>query len=92
MRGRKSGKTYSTPVNLLEMNGMKFLVAPLRRTQWIRNAETGGELTLKRGSSRQKYRLRPLDTDEKLPVLKGYRDAFQSAVQRYFQMQAGSAV
>ena len=92
VRGRKSGKIYSTPVDLLEMDGKKFLVAPRGRTQWVRNAEVAGEVTLKRGSSRQKYRLRRLGVEEKLPVLKGYLDAFKSEVQRYFPVQAGSAV
>jgi deazaflavin-dependent oxidoreductase (nitroreductase family) len=91
VRGRKSGKTYSTPVDLLAMNGRNFLVAPRGRTQWVRNAEAAGEVTLKRGSSQHKYRLRTLGVEEKLPVLKGYLDAFRSEVQRYFPVQAGSA-
>ena len=39
VRGRKSGKLYSTPIDLLELNGKRFLVAPRGRTQWVRNAE-----------------------------------------------------
>ncbi|MGB0031937.1 MAG: nitroreductase/quinone reductase family protein, partial [Candidatus Sulfotelmatobacter sp.] len=49
VRGRKSGKLYSTPINLLERQGKRFLVAPRGRTQWVRNAEAAGEVTLKRG-------------------------------------------
>jgi deazaflavin-dependent oxidoreductase (nitroreductase family) len=90
VRGRKSGKIYSTPVNLLEMDGKRYLVAPRGRTQWVRNAEAGGEISLKRGSSRRTHRLRVLGGDEKLRVLKGYLDAYKSAVQRYFSIQAGS--
>ena len=52
VRGRKSGKIYSTPVDLLELNGKQFLVAPRGRTQWVRNAEAAGEVTLKRGARR----------------------------------------
>jgi len=55
VRGRKSGKLYSTPVDLLEMDGRRFLVAPRGRTQWVRNAEAAGEITLKKGSSRQAF-------------------------------------
>lgn len=51
VRGRKSGKLYSTPINLLERDGKRFLVAPRGRTQWVRNAEAAGEVTLKKGSS-----------------------------------------
>jgi deazaflavin-dependent oxidoreductase (nitroreductase family) len=90
VRGRKSGKIFSTPVDLLEMNGKRYLVAPRGRTQWVRNAEAAGEITLKKGSKRQKYGLRPLSDVEKLPVLKAYLDSFKKEVQRYFPILAGS--
>ncbi len=90
VRGRKSGKLFSTPVNLLELNGKQYLVAPRGRTQWVRNAEAAGEVTLKRGSSRQIFRLRELSDAEKLPVLKTYLDRFKKAVQQFFPVPAGS--
>jgi len=90
VRGRKSGKIFSTPVDLLEMKGKRYLVAPRGRTQWVRNAEAAGEITLKKGSKRQKYGLRPLSDVEKLPVLKAYLDSFKKEVQRYFPILAGS--
>src|SRR5436309_4933212 len=64
VKGRKSGKTYSTAVNLLESNGKKFLVAPRGHTQWVKNAEASREDTLKRGA-RRKFGLRPLADTEK---------------------------
>ncbi len=90
VRGRKSGKLYSTPVDLLEMEGKRYLVAPRGRTQWVRNAESAGEITLKKGRTRQKFRLRPIADAEKLKILKAYLDNFKSAVQRYFPVPAGS--
>src|SRR5260370_27002505 len=45
VRGRKTGRTYSSPVNLLEVGGKPFLVAPRGRTQWVRNAERSEEHT-----------------------------------------------
>jgi deazaflavin-dependent oxidoreductase (nitroreductase family) len=92
VRGRKSGNLYSTPVNLLEIGGKKFLVAPRGRTQWVRNAEAAGEIMLKKGSARQQFRLRPLAGQEKLEILKAYLDNFQREVQRYFPVPAGSPV
>lgn len=83
VKGRKSGKLYSTAVSLLEMDGKKFLVAPRGRTQWVRNAEAAGEITLKRGSSR-KFRLRPLSDSEKPPVLNAYLTNYKPAVGRFF--------
>jgi deazaflavin-dependent oxidoreductase (nitroreductase family) len=90
VRGRKTGKIYKTPVDLLEVNGKRYLVAPRGRTQWVRNAEASGEVVLKRGSTRQTFRLRPMNEVEKLPILKGYLDSFKSEVQRYFSVPAGS--
>jgi deazaflavin-dependent oxidoreductase (nitroreductase family) len=90
VRGRKSGKIYSTPIDLLEMNGKKFLVAPRGRTQWVRNAEAAGEITLKKGSKRQIFRLGPVPDAGKLEILKAYLDTFKSQVQSYFPVPAGS--
>ena len=90
VRGRKSGKLYSTPVDLLELNGKRYLVAPRGRTQWVRNAEATGEITLKRGNESRNFRLRPLSEEEKPPILKAYLDSFKAEVQRYFPIAAGS--
>ena len=90
VRGRKSGKIYSTPVDLLELNGKKFLVAPRGRTQWVRNAEAAGEVTLKKGSNRQRFRLRPIPDADKPEILKAYLDTFKREVQNYFPVAAGS--
>lgn len=86
VRGRKSGKIYSTAVDLLELNGKQFLVAPRGRTQWVRNAEAAGEVTLKRGG-RRKFRLRALADSEKPTVLKAYLTNYKSAVQRFFPIK-----
>jgi len=90
VRGRKSGKVYSTPINLLDLNGRRYLVAPRGLTQWVRNAEAAGEVVLKKGGARRGYRLRALADTEKLEVLKAYLDSFRSEVQRYFPVPAGS--
>jgi deazaflavin-dependent oxidoreductase (nitroreductase family) len=90
VRGRKTGRIYSSPVNLLEANGKLFLVAPRGRTQWVRNAEACGEVSLKRANARRQYRLRPLPDADKLGILKLYLESYKSAVQRYFPLPAGS--
>ena len=90
VRGRKSGRLYSTPIDLLETGGKRFLVAPGGRTQWVRNAEAAGEIVLKKGRSRQTYRLRPVADADKPALLKAYLDSFKTTVQRYFPVPAGS--
>src|SRR5437660_7528929 len=86
VKGRKSGKTHSTAVNLVELNGKKFLVAPRGRTQWVKNAEASGEVALKRGV-RRKFRLRPLAVSEKPEILKLYLTNYKGAVQRFFPVK-----
>ena len=90
VRGRKTGRVYSSPVNLLQVGGKLFLVAPRGRTQWVRNAEATGEIVLKRGRTRRTYRLRPIPDAEKPEILKLYLESYKSAVQRYFSVPAGS--
>lgn len=92
VRGRKSGKLYSTPIYLLETDGKRFLVAPRGWTQWVRNAEAAGEITLKKGRFRQRFHLRPITDSEKPALLKLYLDGFKTTVQRYFPVPAGSDV
>lgn len=92
VRGRKSGKLYSTPIDLVERSGKRYLVAPRGRTQWVRNAESAGEITLKKGKLRQKFKLRALSDQEKPEILKAYLDQFRKEVQRYFPVAAGSPV
>jgi deazaflavin-dependent oxidoreductase (nitroreductase family) len=90
VRGRKSGKIYSSPVNLMEIGGKQILVAPRGRTQWVRNAEAAGEITLKRGRFRQQFGLRPIADAEKPELLKEYLDRYASAVKEFFPVPAGS--
>jgi deazaflavin-dependent oxidoreductase (nitroreductase family) len=90
VRGRKTGKVYSTPVNVLEYKGKKYLVAPRGYTQWVRNVETSGEASLMQRAERTKVRLRTVADEEKPEILKAYLDRFKLTVQRYFPIAAGS--
>ena len=90
VRGRKSGKIYRSPVNLMEIAGKRILVAPRGRTQWVRNAEAAGEIALKRASYRQTFALRPIADTDKPPLLKEYLDRYASAVRKFFPIPAGS--
>ena len=90
VRGRRTGREHCTPVNVLVLGGRRFLVAGRGRTQWVRNAEVTGMVTLVRGRRREQHRLRPLAANEKPAVLRAYLDRFRMTVQRYFPLPAGS--
>jgi len=90
VRGRKTGRLYSAPVNVLEVDGTLFLVCGRGRAQWVRNAEASGRIALKRGSWRREFSVRAVPDDQKPELLKKYLDRFKLTVQRYFPMPAGS--
>lgn len=90
VRGRTTGRIYSMPVNVLEFNGKRWLVAGRGRTQWVRNAEVAGEVILRKGWRRQRVRARTVPDSEKPEILSAYLDRFKLTVQRYFPVSAGS--
>ncbi len=90
VRGRKSGRIYSTPVDLLVQAGKRYLVSPRGYTQWMRNAKASGTVTLKRGRTVEQYTVREVSTQQKPEILKAYLDTYKSQVQRFFPVPAGS--
>jgi F420H(2)-dependent quinone reductase len=90
VRGRKTGKIYRSPVNLMEIAGKRILVAPRGRTQWVRNAEATGEIVLKRAAYRQAFSLRPIADADKPPILKEYLHRYASAVKKFFPIPPNS--
>jgi deazaflavin-dependent oxidoreductase (nitroreductase family) len=90
VRGRKTGRVYSTPVNVLELNGKWYLVGARGQTQWVRNAGAAGAITLKKGWGSKKFRVRFVPNDEKPAILAAYLNRFRLTVQRYFPVPAGS--
>jgi deazaflavin-dependent oxidoreductase (nitroreductase family) len=90
VQGRKTGRIYSTPVNVLEHQGKRFLVAPRGMTQWVRNAAVTGHVCLKKGRNREQFSLRSLTDGEKPEILREYLSRYKTTVQRYFSIPAGS--
>ena len=90
VRGRKSGRVFSTPVNLLELDGAQYLVAPRGNTHWVRNARAAGRVRLRRGSSSSSYRVDEIPPGESPDVLKAYLSAYAREVQRYFSVGNGA--
>jgi deazaflavin-dependent oxidoreductase (nitroreductase family) len=89
-RGRKTGKTYATPVNLLEMDGHRYLVAVRGETGWVRNARAAGSVSLRKGSARMTLRVQPVAIDLRAPILKEFLERYASQVQRFYSVAKGS--
>ena len=88
--GRTTGETRSVPVNLLKQNGKLFLVATRGHTQWARNAQASGKITLIRGRLRTEFSLRVVPDSDKPAVLRSYLTRFQWMAGRFFPVRAGS--
>lgn len=89
-RGRRSGKSYATPVNVLTHGGKRYLVAGRGYTQWVRNALASGTVTLRKGRRSEEFGVRALADAEKPEILTAYLDRFKITVRRYFPVPAGS--
>src|SRR6185437_310705 len=70
VRGRKSGEWRRNPVNLLEHEGERFLVAPRGRTEWVRNLEAAGTGELRVGRRTEQFRGVPVSDADKVDILR----------------------
>lgn len=92
VRGRTSGKTFSLPVDPLDLDGHRYLVCARGNANWVRNARAAGQIVLARALRRQTYAVRELPAGLRPPILKAYLDRFASEVQRFFPVPKGSPV
>jgi deazaflavin-dependent oxidoreductase (nitroreductase family) len=91
VRGRKSGKPYSTPVTLAEENNDRWLVSPYGEVNWVRNARAAGQVTLSRGQQAEMVNIVELGPEESAPVLKKYLTQVP-IVPRYFDVRPNSPI
>ena len=92
VRGRKSGRTISLPVDPIECDGRRYLVCARGNSNWVRNASAAGEIVLVQARRRRRYAVRELPPGLRAPVLKAYLDNYSREVQRFFPVPKGSPV
>jgi deazaflavin-dependent oxidoreductase (nitroreductase family) len=85
VRGRKSGEWRSTPVNPLDHDGERYIVAPRGETQWVRNLRASGEGRLRKGRGLEEFTATELPDDEKVLVLRAYLEKWAWEVGAFFQ-------
>ena len=84
VRGRRSGEWRVVPVNLLDWNGGRYLVAPRGETQWVRNLRAAGTGELRLGRAREPFRAVEIGDADKPPVLRAYLARWRFEVARFF--------
>ena len=84
VRGRTSGEWRSTPVNLLTVDGERYLVAPRGETQWVRNLRVAGGGELRLGRRTEPFHAVELGDDDKVDVLRAYLARWKAEVGVFF--------
>ena len=84
VRGRSSGEWRVTPVNLLELDGVQYLVAPRGVTQWVRNLRVAGGGELRLGRRTEAFTAREMADDDKVDVLRPYLRRWKWEVGQFF--------
>ena len=90
VRGRKSGLPRTTPVNLIEYQGRRWLVAPYGEVGWVRNARAAGEVELRRARTAERAQVREASAEEAAPVLRSYLRQLRLVVGPYFDVTPSS--
>ena len=92
VRGRKSGEPRRTPVNLLTLDGTRYLVAPRGHTQWVRNLRVAGEGELLLGRGREPFVANEIADADKESILRAYLERWKWEVGEFFDgVDAGAS-
>jgi len=84
VRGRTSGEWRTTPVNVLTLDGNRYLVAPRGVTQWVRNLRVSGSGELRVGRRVEPFRATEIADDDKVPILRAYLKRWKAEVGVFF--------
>ena len=90
VRGRKTGRAYSTPVILIE-DDERWLVAPYGDVSWVRNARAAGEVEIRRAGRSETLQIEEATPEQAAPVLKQYLKRVQ-VVRPFFDVTTNSSL
>ncbi|GAY12147.1 nitroreductase family deazaflavin-dependent oxidoreductase [Pseudonocardia sp. N23] len=91
VRGRTSGEWRTTPVNLLTVDGERYLVAPRGVTQWVRNIRVAGGGELHVGRRTEAITVTEVDDADKPAILREYLRRWKFEVGVFFDGVDASA-
>ena len=89
VRGRKTGRLYSTPVDVIGLDGQRWLVAGYGPASWVANARAAGEVTLSRGGHSDRFQVEEVAPGVGVPVLRRYISEIR-VTHAYFDANADS--
>jgi len=84
VRGRASGEWRTTPVNLLVVDGHRYLVAPRGQSQWVKNLRAARTGELRVGRRREVFDAVEVPDADKAPLLRAYLARWKFEVKMFF--------
>jgi deazaflavin-dependent oxidoreductase (nitroreductase family) len=85
VRGRRSSEWRTVPVNVLELDGQRFLVAPRGDTQWARNLRAAGHGELRTRSGTEAFTAIEIPDADKPPIIDAYLVRWGGQVKSQFK-------
>lgn len=85
VRGRKSGQWRTVPVNVLEHDDRRYLVAIRGETEWVRNLRAAGSGEIRQGAKVERFRATELPVEERPPIIAAYRSLWEREVSAQFR-------
>jgi deazaflavin-dependent oxidoreductase (nitroreductase family) len=70
--GRRTGRRYSTPVQLVLEDGRRWVVSPYGEREWVKNARAAGWVELTRALKTERVQVEEVGAEEAAPVLREY--------------------
>jgi deazaflavin-dependent oxidoreductase (nitroreductase family) len=87
--GRRTGRRYSTPVQLIVDGERRWLVAPYGEREWVKNARAAGWVELTRARATTRHSIQEAAPEEAAPVLREYLRT-TPIVKRFFDVTRDS--
>lgn len=70
--GRRTGISRTTPVDVMDLDGTSYLVAPYGVVSWVHNVRAAGYAELSRRGQTRRYLATELDPADAAPVIRQY--------------------
>jgi deazaflavin-dependent nitroreductase family protein len=81
--GRKSGVARSTPVSIVTLDGVRYIVAAFSEADWVKNVRAAGAGSLSRGRRVESVRLVEVPVAEREAILRAFLQQVPGGV-RFF--------
>ncbi len=98
MKGRKSGQTRTTAVNMFELGGVRYVLGTFGETDWVRNLRAAREATLTLRGRKIPVDAIELPIEEAAPVMREALEPFlktkfgAEALGKFFDVKPGAPV